>query len=218
MIPRAPAARQRSASAKRIVEGVEAAEGNQTALAFACPREHAIVGHAVGGAALGVVQREHTGASCASLVELREQLRERQRAPILVEPEVGVRVEHLGAGGQQPPRFGRRTVRARRRRAGHPWPAPYWVYVVRQLHPVLVQRPFDLAVDGFEHVHPRVVLGLGGDDVPAGVLGVGALEHLLQRLHVELALAAVAPVVGGELPALERVVGARFEALELLVA
>ncbi len=90
----------------RAVEGVEAAEGNQTSVAFARPREHAIVGHAVGGAALGVVQREHAGAPCAGLVELREQLLERQRAPILVEPEVGVRVEHLGAGGQQPLCFG----------------------------------------------------------------------------------------------------------------
>ena len=40
-----------------------------------------------------------------------------------------------------------------------------------------MQRPFDLAVDGLKHVHTRVVLGLGGDQVPAGVLGVGGLAY-----------------------------------------
>ena len=90
----------------RLFEGVQAAERDQPALAFAGPREHAVVGDAVGGVALGVVQREHARAPRAGVVELSQQLLERQRAPVLVEAEVGVRVQHLGVHREQLACFG----------------------------------------------------------------------------------------------------------------
>jgi hypothetical protein len=43
------------------------------------------------------------------------------------------------------------------------------------------------------------------------------LEHVLERLEVEMPLRAVLPVVVGQLPALERVAFALLEALQLLV-
>ena len=61
---------------QRIFGGIQAAEGDQPPFAFARPGEHAVVGHAVGGAALGVVQRKHAGPARARVVELREQLRQ----------------------------------------------------------------------------------------------------------------------------------------------
>ncbi len=102
---------------ERIFGGVEAAERDQPAVAFSGPREHAVVGHAVGGPALGVVQREYARAAGVGGVELCQQLLERQRASVLVEAEVRVRVDHFGVGGAQPlaPRRGRE--RGRRRRA-----------------------------------------------------------------------------------------------------
>ena len=58
----------------RLFGGVQAAERDQPALAFAGPREHAVVGDAVGRAALGVVQREDARAPRAGVVELGQQL------------------------------------------------------------------------------------------------------------------------------------------------
>ena len=101
MIPRAPAARQRSPSADRIFGRVEAAEGQQSPLAFPGPGEHAVVRQTVGGCALGIVQREHAGPARAGVVEQCEQLWQAERAPVLVEPEMRVGVEDLGAGGTQ---------------------------------------------------------------------------------------------------------------------
>ena len=63
LMPRAPAARQRSPSRQRLFGGVQAAERDEPAVAFRGPREHAVVGQAVGGLALGVVQREHARAA-----------------------------------------------------------------------------------------------------------------------------------------------------------
>jgi len=48
--------------------------------------------------ALGVVQRKHACAACLGRIELLEQLRERERAAVLVEPEVGVGVDHFCVG------------------------------------------------------------------------------------------------------------------------
>jgi hypothetical protein len=40
-------------------------------------------------------------ASC--VVELRQQLLEGQRTPVLIQPEMGVRVDHFGLSGAQAP-------------------------------------------------------------------------------------------------------------------
>ena len=93
----------------RIFGGVQAAERGETTLAFRSPRDDAVVGDAVGGASLGVVQREHARAPRAGVVELGEQLCERQRAPVLVQTEVGVRVDHFGVRRTQ-------TLRLRQKR------------------------------------------------------------------------------------------------------
>src|SRR5205085_12455351 len=74
----------------------------------------------------------------------------------------------------------------------------------------------DLGVDGLDHLHAGVALGVPLDQVPRRVLGVGALQHVLQRPDVMLSLLAVAPVLVGELPPLQRVLLAALEALELL--
>ncbi len=68
----------------RIFGGVQAAEGREPALAFGRPRDHAVVGEAVGGTTLGVVQREHARTPRTGVVELDEQLFEGQRAAVLV--------------------------------------------------------------------------------------------------------------------------------------
>ncbi len=47
------------------------------------------------------MQRKHAGPARARVVELREQLRQRERAPVLVESEMRVGVEDLGVGGAQ---------------------------------------------------------------------------------------------------------------------
>ena len=81
----------------RVFGGIEPAERNQPLSAFGGPAEHAVVGNAIGGMARGVVQRKDAGAAGVGGVELREQLCERQRASILVEPEVGMGVDDFGA-------------------------------------------------------------------------------------------------------------------------
>jgi hypothetical protein len=50
------------------------------------------------------------------------------------------------------------------------------------------------------------------------VCGVGALEHVVERLDVRVPSLAVSQVVAGELPALDRVVQAIGETLELFAA
>jgi len=49
--------------------------------------------------AIGVVEGEDAGAVDAGLVEVLEQRAERERAPVLVEAEVGVDVAQLRAVG-----------------------------------------------------------------------------------------------------------------------
>ena len=90
----------------RAFGGVQAAERDEPAIAFAGPLQHAIVGEAVGGLALRVVEREHACASRFGGIELGEQLLERQRATVLVEAEVRVRVDHFRLGGAQARRLG----------------------------------------------------------------------------------------------------------------
>ena len=90
----------------RIFGGVQAAERSEPTLAFRGPRDDAVVGDAVGGPALGVVQWKHARAAGAGVVELGEQLLESQRAPILVQAEVGVRVDHFGLRRTQALRLG----------------------------------------------------------------------------------------------------------------
>ena len=85
---------------------VEAGEGDQAPLAFAGPGQNAVVGEAVGGLALGVMQREHAGPPCLGGIELAQQLLERQRAAVLVEAEVGVGVDDFGVGRAQTGRLG----------------------------------------------------------------------------------------------------------------
>ena len=52
------------------------------------------------------MQRKHAGASRAGVVELREQLLGRERAPVLVEAEMGVGVDHLRISWAQALDFG----------------------------------------------------------------------------------------------------------------
>ena len=75
----------------------------------------------------------------------------------------------------------------------------------------------DLGDHGLDHEDARVALRVGRHDVPAPVLVVGALEHVLDRLGVRGALLPVAPVLVGQLPGLERVALAALEAAQLLV-
>src|SRR3712207_485945 len=64
---------------------------------------------------------------------------------------------------------------------------------------------------------PYTTLFRSRDHRPGRPVGVRALEHLLDRLLVGRALLAVAPVLVGQLPALQRVLLAPLEALELLL-
>ena len=55
---------------QRAFGGIQPAEGGESPFAFAGPADHAIVGQAVGGMALGVVQGEHARPACVGIVEL----------------------------------------------------------------------------------------------------------------------------------------------------
>jgi len=70
---------------------------------------------------------------------------------------------------------------------------------------------------GHGHGHARIGLVLGLDEVPPGPLVVGVLEHVLHRHLVEWPLAAIAPVLLGDLPFLEGVTLAGLEAPHLLL-
>ncbi len=71
--------------------------------------------------------------------------------------------------------------------------------------------------DGADDVDAGPALVLGGDHVPPPGGVVGALEHVLDRFLVVLALLPVAPVLLGELPGLVRVGLARLEPAQLLL-
>src|SRR6185437_4926541 len=84
---------------------IEPAEGDQTFFAFAGPPEDAVVGDAVGGLALGVMQGKHARPARSRSVQLGEQCLQVERAAVLVEPEMGVGVEHLAVLWSQPVSF-----------------------------------------------------------------------------------------------------------------
>ena len=75
----------------------------------------------------------------------------------------------------------------------------------------------DAADDRLDHLDPPVALVLGRDHVPGGQRAVGQAQHVVDRLGVLGPLLAVAPVLLGQLPGLERVVPAAFEAAQLLL-
>ena len=54
----------------RIFGGIQATKGREPALAFRGPRDDPIVRNAVGGSALGVVQRKHARALGVRIIEL----------------------------------------------------------------------------------------------------------------------------------------------------
>ena len=87
---------------QRVFRRIEPAERHQPPIAFAGPGQHAVVGHAIGRVAFGVVQREHAGPPRLCGVELGEQLLQGQRAPVLVQPQVGMGVDQFRAGRPQP--------------------------------------------------------------------------------------------------------------------
>src|SRR4051812_5765013 len=87
----------------------------------------------------------------------------------------------------------------------------------RPLEPPHEHAALDLVAHGLEHLHPGVALGIGLDELPVGQLVVGSLKHVLHRLLVGRALLAVAPVLVGELPSLERVLLPALEPLQLLL-
>ena len=90
----------------RLLGRVEPAVREQPAAGFPSPGEHPVVRDAVGGMALGIVQRERAGARVGShLVERPQQLVRRQRLAVLVETEVRMRVNHPGVGRQQLPQL-----------------------------------------------------------------------------------------------------------------
>ena len=79
------------------------------------------------------------------------------------------------------------------------------------VHPSIDER--------LEHGHAGVVLALGGNQVPAGVLLVGRSRPCTAApFRIRCALLAIAPVVGSEFPVLQRIVLSVVEAPELLLS
>src|SRR5947209_3644219 len=70
--------------------------------------------------------------------------------------------------------------------------------------------------DGLEDAHAGVVLVVRLDEGPRGLRRVGAVEHVLDRLDVDVPLLAVAPVLVRELPRRQRILGALVEPALLL--
>src|SRR5258708_14917779 len=79
------------------------------------------------------------------------------------------------------------------------------------------QPILDLLADGFEDLHPRVALVLGLDQPPSTEWMVGTVDHLLDGALVLPSLAAIAPVLIGQLPLAQRVLAPRLEPPELLL-
>src|SRR6476659_6438981 len=78
-------------------------------------------------------------------------------------------------------------------------------------HPLL-----DFLDDHPHRLDPGEALRLRRDYPPAGARAIGPLQHLLHSLLVLRPFLAVAPVLVGQLPRLQRVLGTGFEALQLL--
>src|SRR2546425_10313622 len=85
-----------------------------------------------------------------------------------------------------------------------------------RLHPPLLHPLLDTLDHRLDHLHSRVALRVTLDQVPGSVRLVGAGEHVLDRLLVLAALLAVAPVLVGQLPCLQRIALSSPEALDLL--
>ncbi len=81
---------------ERFLGGIQPAERRESPIAFRRPGEHSVVGHAVGGVALGIVQRKHARPPCPGLVQGGEQLLEGERPSVLIKAEVRVGVDYFG--------------------------------------------------------------------------------------------------------------------------
>ena len=87
----------------------------------------------------------------------------------------------------------------------------------RHREAALAHPALDLGDHRLDHLHARVALVVALHELPRRVRVLGPLEHVLDRLRVLRPLLAVAPVLVGDLPALQRVLLALLEALELLL-
>ncbi len=87
----------------------------------------------------------------------------------------------------------------------------------RQIEPDTRAAALDLGDHGVEHRYAAELLAVGGDDVPRRPGRLGALEHVLDGRAVLVPALAVAPVLVGQLPALERILLALAEATQLLL-
>src|SRR5680860_929619 len=87
----------------------------------------------------------------------------------------------------------------------------------RRLEAALAHAVLDLGDRGLEHPHPRPPFGVALHQLPAGGLVAGARQHVLHGQQVLGPLLAVAPVLFGELPALERDALTALEAPQLLL-
>src|SRR4051794_29498540 len=83
-----------------------------------------------------------------------------------------------------------------------------------RLEAPLAHPALDLGHRRLDDLHPRVALGVAFHQRPAAELVVRALDHVLDGPLVGGALLAVAPVLVGQLPLLERILRAALEALE----
>ena len=77
-MPRAPRSRQRSASPSGSSSRLSRTNGNSRSGASAAQLQHAVVGRAVGGLAVGLVEREDVRAAHAGLVHEAQVLLERR--------------------------------------------------------------------------------------------------------------------------------------------
>ncbi len=77
---------------------------------------------------------------------------------------------------------------------------------------------FDPFVEAFDDGNVGEALLLGGDNVPGGELVIGAGEHVFGGSVVGAVLGAVAPILVGELPALQRIGLAALESGELFLS
>src|SRR5690606_25855106 len=76
---------------------------------------------------------------------------------------------------------------------------------------------FDGLASGPEHLEPRVFLVVRRDDRPRRILGARAPYHVARGTLVGCEVAAVLPILLVDLEALERLLPAVLEALQLLV-
>src|SRR5829696_3999698 len=85
-----------------------------------------------------------------------------------------------------------------------------------RLEAPLAHPALGLADHGLQGGHAREALGVARDEVPWRALDVGARQHVVDRADILGPAAAVAPVLVGDLPHLQRVLLASAEAPQLL--